>query len=241
MTNEIEYPDKVTGNTLDAYLERGWFRMGQSIFTTDFIFPDNDFYRVFWLRYRLENIFSQNKSRRLMRVNKKFTAVLKPLELNQEMEDLYQVYLQSLDFRPSRTLRDYLMEHSNSPEAIDNIYDSVLIEIRDQEKLIAIGIFDKGEKSIAGIINFYDPKYKKYSLSKYLMILKAQYAKEKGMSFYYPGYIAADYNKFDYKLFINPDSAEIYDPGDESWLPYSPELIKKLKNNITPPDHFLFI
>jgi len=241
MTNEIEYPDRVTGNTLDAYLERGWFRMGQSIFTTDFIFPDNDFYRVFWLRYRLENIFSHNKSQKLIRANKKFTTVFKPFELNQEMEDLYQVYLQSLDFRPSRTLRSYLMEHSNSPETTDNIYDSVLIEIRDQEKLIAIGIFDKGERSIAGIINFYDPAYKKYSLGKYLMVLKAQYALEKGMSFYYPGYIAADYDKFDYKLFINPDSAEIYDPVDESWLPYSPELIKKLKNNIPPPDYFLLI
>lgn len=241
MIKEIDYPVNVTGRTLDIYLEKGWFRMGQSIFTTDFISPDNNFCRVFWLRYRLDDIFSKNKCQKIVKLNKKFMVVFKPLEISQEMEDLYQKYLQTLDFLPSPTLRAHLMEFANSMEANQNIYDSVQIEIRDQEKLIAVGIFDKGENSIAGIINFYDPLYKKYSLGKYLMLLKAQYAKEKEMSFYYPGYIGADYNKFAYKLFINPDSAEIYDPTNKTWLPYSPELIKKLKNNISPSDHFLLI
>ncbi|MEJ7659632.1 MAG: hypothetical protein WKG07_08390 [Hymenobacter sp.] len=44
------------------------------------------------------------------------------------------------------------------------------MEVRAEGHLIAAGIFDQGTRSLAGIVNFYDPDYRKYSLGKYLML-----------------------------------------------------------------------
>src|SRR5204863_6789315 len=116
--------------------------------------------------------------------------------ITDELEELYTLYRTSADFDPPQSEEEYLFL------AIDhNIYDSYLVEIRDNGKLIAAGIFDNGEKTIAGIMNFFHPAYKKYSLGKYLMLLKIDHAIEMGKLWYYPGYIARGYLKFDYKLF----------------------------------------
>src|SRR6185436_10781282 len=99
------------------------------------------------------------------------------------------------------TLQDFLLREIFIENVDHNLFDSEIIEIRDGGKLIAAGIYDKGSTAIEGIMNFYDPAYKKYILGKYLMLLKVQHAIENKMQFYYPGYIAYKYNKFDYKLF----------------------------------------
>ena len=89
---------------------------------------------------------------------------------------------QGAEAEPNRMQQWLLQEQTN------NVYDTAMIEVRDQGKLIAAGIFDKGRQSIAGILNFYHPGYNKYSLGKYLMLLKIDYAIAHSKQWYYPGY-----------------------------------------------------
>jgi arginine-tRNA-protein transferase len=77
-----------------------------------------------------------------------------------------------------------------------------------------------GKNAITGILNFYHPAYNKYSLGKYLILQKIDFALSNNISFYYTGYISTAINKFDYKLFPDVASIEVYLPVERQWLPY---------------------
>jgi leucyl-tRNA---protein transferase len=220
MINDIHFPEQLSGDDLDEYLAKGWYRMGQIIFTTNHIVYEETVYRVYWLRYYIPSIQYGKSHQKIVTSNQHFSAETKPLQITEELEGLYALYKSSVSFQASETVRNFLLDGGTA-----DIYNTSVIEIRDNNKLIGAGIFDNGNNSIAGIMNFYDPAYKKYSLGKYLMLLKINYAKSTGKTWYYPGYIVAGYPKFDYKLFIGKDIAEIYLPEFSSWMKYDLTLI----------------
>lgn len=211
----IFYPSQLYGKDLDDFLAIGFYRMGQGIFSTHYLIVNDQLQEVSWLRYHIPSVIFSNSMNKIYRINSRFKASLKQLSITDEMESLFSLYKTGIDFDPALSVNHWLMG-----EQIHNIYDTYMIEVRDGEKLIATGIFDKAENSIAGIMNFYDPAYKKYSLGKYLMLLKIKYAIENNIELYYPGYIAKGYSKFDYKLFMGHSSASIYMPGKKEWIPY---------------------
>ena len=113
--------------------------------------------------------------------------------------------------------------------AVQTVFDSYVIEVRDGEKLIAAGIFDNGDESIAGIMNFYDPEYRRQSPGKYLMLLKTEYARQQQKAYYYPGYIVGNYPKFDYKLFTCQPATEVFDDLANQWVPFSWDILTTLE------------
>lgn len=211
----FEYPKSMSPQELDNYLKLGWYRMGQAIFTTDAIKENENAYPVYWLRIHLKDIEMSKKHHKIFKANKNFTVSVKPLQITDEMEDLNEQYWLSTIIG-SPFLKDALMEGHQ-----ESIYSSYAIEIRDDNRLIAVGIFDNGLTSIAGIVNFYHPNYKKYSLGKYLMLLKAQYAYSQGKTWYYPGYIIQGFPKFDYKLFLDRNASEIYLRDQNTWIRFN--------------------
>ena len=220
----IFYPSRLTGTELDVFLAMGWYRMGQGIFTTHGIVQEEQIFRVFWLRYNLHQLAPQKKSTKKIIENcSHFEVSVKPVNVTQEMEDLYKLYKAGIHFDAASNVRQWLYEAADG-----NVFDTYMIEIKDGGELISVGIFDKGKRSIAGIMNFYNPLYKKYSLGKYLMLLKIKYAQDKKIKWYYPGYIVPGYPKFDYKLFVDKLAAEIFIPEANAWQLYDQALVNKL-------------
>jgi arginyl-tRNA--protein-N-Asp/Glu arginylyltransferase len=211
----IFYPEKLSPGQLDSFLEMGWYRMGQGIFTTHYISHQDNLYQVYWLRYNLKKIFFDKPHQKILNSNRNFTVRFLPLHITSEQEALFTIYKTGIDFDPAETIKHLLLG-----EAAHNIYDTHVIEVRDHNVLIAAGIFDYGKNSIAGILNFYHPAYKKYSLGKYLMLLKIIHAQAMGKHWYYPGYIVKDFPKFDYKLFAGKSAAELYLQEFSSWHSY---------------------
>lgn len=216
MINDIHFPKSVTGILLDDYLAQGWYRMGQIMFTTDQVIYLDNLHRVHWLRYHVPDISFTRTHKKIISANSEFIVEFKPLDISNELEDLYEVYRESIPFDPSDSVEDFLFGGS-----IKDIFTSQLIELRDKGKLIAAGVFDIGEKAIAGIMNFYHPEYKKFSAGKYLMLLKIQFAIKNGIEWYYPGYLMEGNPRFDYKLFIGKDIAEVFLAEEEHWIPHS--------------------
>ncbi|MBL7740442.1 MAG: hypothetical protein JNK14_14590 [Chitinophagaceae bacterium] len=215
MIKAIHFPMEMVGEELDQYLAKGWFRMGQTIFTTDFIPVEGKIHPVFWLRFDLDRIAFGKKQKRLLAANKNFETRIQPFRLTEELEELYSIYQANIDFEISPSVESNLLDGD-----IANIYDTQLITVRDNGRLIAAGIFDNGLHSMAGILNFYHPDYKSKSPGKYLMLVKVKYAIDTGKRYYYPGYIAAGYPKFDYKFFPGINAAEIYDGIHERWVDF---------------------
>ncbi|RYF89076.1 MAG: GNAT family N-acetyltransferase [Chitinophagaceae bacterium] len=220
----IFFPTHLSGSELDVFLAKGWYRMGQAIFTTHGIVQQNQVFRVFWLRYPIQLLPSANKvSQKILEKNSCFHTSVVALHITEEMEALYESYKAGVNFDAAPDVNQWLFDGKTS-----NVFDTYAVEVRDEGRLIAVGIFDLGKKSIAGIMNFYHPSYKKYSPGKYLMLQKIKYAKENKIKWYYPGYIVAGYPKFDYKLFVDKGLAEIFIPEFNRWQVYDPSLINKL-------------
>lgn len=197
--------------------------MQQEMFTCRYIVFEDKLCPVHWLRLDLARVSYGKSQLRLLRLNDQFIITVKPFRLTDELENLYAWYLGSVNFDAPESVEACLLGG-----ATNNVFDTQLVEVRDGKRLIAAGIFDNGLRSIAGIMNFYDPDYRKYSLGKYLMLQKMAHAQSQRKQFYYPGYIATNCSKFDYKLFVCEAATEVLDENRGNWLPFSWAIVGAL-------------
>ena len=214
---DLYYVESIKGELLDRLLERGYYRMGRFIFTTHTLDPANDgsVFPVYWLRYLVNHVTLSAKNMQLLGKNAHFKVRLRSFTIIAELEQLYSAYAASLPFKAAPTLQD------NLQDVLNEVYDTHIIEVRHNSKLVAAGIFDKGSNSIAGIINIYDPEYKQHhSPGKFLMLLKYGYCLKHNIPYYYPGYFSTTYPVFDYKLFVDKKATEVYLPDRGIWVPY---------------------
>jgi arginyl-tRNA--protein-N-Asp/Glu arginylyltransferase len=216
--DKINEPITVAGALLDRFLELGFYRMMQTVFTTDDCIntQKGEVYDVFWLRILLQPIKNVTQHK-IFKKNKDFEVTITKAKFNKEIDDLYERYRLSMNFEAHESIHYFLF---GSEKKV--VFQTKLIQIRHHGKLIAGGYFDEGKESIAGILNFYDPEYSKYSLGKFLMLVKIQYAQQRGMVYYYPGYIALDTSKFDYKVFPSEEVVEVLvKPEENTWFPFT--------------------
>lgn len=225
----IAHENGFRGRELDSYLAAGYYRMQHSLFTTNFtqiniLKPPLP---VFWLRTPVKNIIEKKAIKALRKKCAAFTTTYKQATITKDVDDLYTLYRNHITFDAGDSCESYLHD-----SYFPNPFNSWMIEIHDGEVLIAVGYFDMGKIAIAGILNFYHPDYKKYSLGKYLMLKKIDCAYANDVQFYYTGYISTDTTKFDYKLFPDADAIEVLLHRERRWIRYN--LIGKdgLKNYV---------
>jgi arginine-tRNA-protein transferase len=210
----------VTGETLDKYLADGWYRMGQHIFTTDKIFYEEAYYNVYWLRYNLSKFKYTNKHKKLLQNAKDFQFEITNHIFTEELATLYEKYYHQTNFDASATLQNVLLSCEPNPEITRVEFNSIAITVQLEENTIAAGIMDIGKNTIAGILNFYHPSFKKYSLGKVLVLKKMEFAILQNMQYYYPGYIVPGVDKFNYKTFVGKDCIEVWDAETKNWVGY---------------------
>lgn len=213
---DVHCPESLEPQALDEYLERGWFRMGQTIFTTNWLNFRDTFYSAIWLRVELCNYSADSTQKKLMQRNSRFRTEVRPATITIEKELLYLRYKQSVPFEASVSLQTLLFGNSDT-----NIFNTFEVDVYDNDNLIAVGFFDLGRDTAMGISSIYDPGYKKFSLGKHLIYSKIAFCKERGMKYFYPGYFVPGYRAFDYKLEIAKDHIEYLEVQTDRWLPIS--------------------
>ena len=214
MFAEVHCPRVLHSDELDQYLARGWFRMGQTIFTTNFLNFKHSFYSSIWLRIFLPAHTADKTEQKLLKKNTQFRIEIGQASITPEKEHLFLAYKKNISFDASTSLNTLLYGKADY-----NIYKTSEINLYDQGKLIAVGFFDLGQTSAAGISSFYDPAYKKYSLGKYLIYLKIDYCKKMGLQYFYPGYFVPGYSLFDYKLEIGKPALQYLEFPSLEWRP----------------------
>jgi len=214
MFAQVHFPEILPPQDLDGYLENGWFRMGQTIFTTNFLNFKDQFYSAIWLRVILDEYSEDKTQQKLFRQNADFRTEIGPALITSEKELLYEKYRKSVAFEPSTSLQNLLM----GKVATTSVFNTVEINLYDKDVLIAVGFFDPGATSAMGITSVYDPDYKKYSLGKYLIYLKINYCKQLNLRYFYPGYFVPGYSFFDYKLSIGKPALEFLRLRSRQWL-----------------------
>ena len=224
MTIHFEFPDVLTPKMLDSYLAEGWFRMRQAVFTCRYVMGSGILYTAVWIRVQLPGfVFSRSLRKLKGRNSRAFRHQIGPMVFTDEHHRLYSCYRDNFHSDISQTLDEALFDEEK------DIFDSMIVNIYDGDKLIAFSIFDKGLTALQGIKFAWDPDYAKHSLGLYTMILQVEYGQNHGFEYYYPGYIAPGCSFFDYKTRFHP--FELWDPIQRSWLPGSQLDINGLPSN----------
>jgi arginine-tRNA-protein transferase len=202
---------------MDALLSMGWYRMSQHVFTTRLVRIDfSNSIEVLWIRIDLKDYELPARHLRLRKINKHFHLSQRQGCITEEIEALYKLYLEGIDFEASDSVKSYLQE-----EGQVNFFPTRLWQLRHKGALIGFSYFDEGIESAAGILTGYDHAYKKYSPGTFLYLESVWHAAQNGMKFFYPGYIALGTRKFDYKLLAGLHRIQVLDESSGKWIPYS--------------------
>lgn len=212
MLVEVHTPQTITGQDLDVYLQRGWFRMGHTIFTTNFAHVKDKILSTIWLRIKLSAYSTDRTYRELCKRYTRFTVSIQPAEITPEKETLFTRYRDSLTFPVSESLHHLLFGKET-----ETVYQTYEVTVRDNGQLFACGFFDLGGNSAEGIVSFYDPAYKKYSPGKFVIYSKVQYCKDLGLEYFYPGYFVPGNPYFDYKLSIGRSALQFLQLASGEW------------------------
>lgn len=212
---ETIYPAAMRGELYDRLLNAGWYRIGQSMITTDLITQDDLLVPVYWLRIHLDSYRPSRSARRIAQKCSKLRSEILPFDITDEIEDLHTRYRKSIRHTIAPTVHEYLLDIEER-----NAFESRRIELRDGDTLCAAGFFDLGARASTGILHIYDPDYAHLSLGKMLYLATIDYSRKQGLDYYYPGYISPGTRKFDYKLFADPASTEVFLRPLGRWVPY---------------------
>lgn len=216
MFERLAIPHPIAPAELDACLASGWYRMGQTVFTTDYLCFAGALYRAIWLRVGLPNFLGGKTFQRLRQRNRDLSAVLRPALPGAEQERLWSTYRRSVSFEPAENVNALLYRFGVGEEDYFRTHELCLYR---GERLVACSYFDTGQHSAEGISAFYDPEFRNRSLGKYLIYLQAQYCRNRGLLWFYPGYFVPGHAHLDYKLSIGRTSLEFFDPLLRDWFP----------------------
>ena len=191
------------------------------MFTGTKAFFDNKYYPIKWIQYKLDASFISIsiKKDRSYKQSKIFTSIFADFNYEndkEELENLYAKYRANIDFDAYNSV--YSAVHHG--DAAASIFNSKIIKLYDKDKLIGIVIFDIGEISGAGILNFFEPEYARYGIGKYLDLLVLDYLVANHYCYYYAGFIFIGHPKLDYKLSVEKSGIEYYDQKSDKWLLY---------------------
>jgi arginine-tRNA-protein transferase len=229
MYKELQSLSEIQPGELDDFLAKGWFRMQQTIFTTDKEVFGNALYDIIWLRICLDDFIKEKRYARLAKKNNRFRTEIKKAVITPEHEALFFFYKKSKLFQKSPSL-EWLLQG----DKLNNIFDTYMINMYDESQMIGTGFFDLGSDSAAGICSVYHPDYATYSPGRYMIYEKIMYCKKNKFRYFYPGYFVPGYPLFDYKLTIGKSFIEYFDTYKKNWLPisalclpgYAPAIIK---------------
>ena len=75
---------------------------------------------------------------------------------------------------------------------------------RLQGRIVAVGIADLAEDALSTVYFFFDTEHQRRGLGTYSILCEIQWARERGLSYYYLGYHVRDCPKMSYKARFRP-------------------------------------
>ena len=213
---EYHFPNKeIEPENLDKFLADGYFRTGNYLLRTRVLYYDQLILNTLHIRIALDNHrITKRLEKKFRQNNSIFTHIVQPFKITEEKERLYQLHRKRFIGNNSVSLAAFMYDNYNK-----NIFNTFEINIYHQEQLIGYCIFDVGNNSMASILGIFHPNYSKYSIGIYSMFLELEYAKKSNLKYYYPGYVAYEPSKFNYKLKLS-ETIEFYDWFSKKWVSF---------------------
>lgn len=197
----------------DELLANGYFRNGLNLYSSLGRYVSGSWRPNLMLRIPLESFVWKKRSRKIMRRNDRhFEVKVELLRPRDEVEDLWYLFKKKIHkWESIGRVTDYLLRGLPA----DN-FNTHELSVYHEGKLVAFSIFDMGANSIASLEAAYHPDFRQHSLGYYTMLKELEFAMEKKLSFYYPGFYPKGLSMFEYKL--RPGGVEFFRLKENKWL-----------------------
>ncbi|MEP6705635.1 MAG: GNAT family N-acetyltransferase, partial [Acidobacteriota bacterium] len=192
--NEEVLADRITPQQLDHLLAAGWRHFGTHFFRYNLGVYESDIRRVIPLRVRLARYSPSKSQRRVLRQNEDVSTVIRPLEITDEAEALFEKHKHRFRAGVPDSIDDFVSRHSELMPC-----EALQLDVRIGERLIAASYFDVGHRSVSAIYGMFDPEFSARSLGNYTMLKEIDFAVENKKEFYYQGYSYEGESFYDYK------------------------------------------
>jgi leucyl-tRNA---protein transferase len=192
--NEEFYTSQVSSEQTDVLLAEGWRHFGEHFYRYNLGYYKYDIRTVYALRVNLEKFSFSKNQRRVLRRNQDLRTVIRPIEVSEEKEALFDCHKQRFEYGVPDSLYDFL---SYEPATVPCEGLEVCC-YRDKE-LLAAAFFDVGKEAISSVYAMFNPEETARSLGILTMLLEINYAYQSGKKFYYHGYAYEGNSFYDYK------------------------------------------
>jgi arginine-tRNA-protein transferase len=192
--NEEFHTLETSPRQFDFLLENGWRHFGTQFFRYNFGFYRREIRRVIPLRIRLSDFSISKSQRRILRRNQDLRTVIRPIEITEEKEVLFERHKNRFDYGVPDSIFDFLsFSPSNVPcEALE-------VCVYNRGKLLAASFFDVGETATSGIYAMFAPEDARRSLGIFTMLREIEFSIQNKKNFYYQGYAYEGESFYDYK------------------------------------------
>ncbi len=191
---EIDAPTVLSPEDLDARLAAGWFRSGPMMVRSDLLCLDHRVRGLVNLRLPLDDHRHRRSHRRtLRRAREHFRCEIGEARVDAERRRLYREMKPRFMSFVSSELEPLVLGRGPHP------FDSYECAVYEDDRLVAVSYFDLGREGMVSQLGLYDPAYRRFGLGTYTMLEEIEFGIERGMRFYYPGYVVPGVPAFDYK------------------------------------------
>jgi arginyl-tRNA--protein-N-Asp/Glu arginylyltransferase len=192
--NEEFYADAVRPEQMDMLWADAWRHFGTHFFRYNLGFYREDIRHVLPLRIRLSVFTLSKNQRRVLRANEDLNVSVRPIEINDETEDLFHRHKQRFNHGVPDSIYNFL-----SREPATSPCEANEIRVTSNDTLVAVSYFDIGECATSGIYAMFEPTMAARSLGIFTLLKEIEYSIEQGKEFYYLGYCYEGESFYDYK------------------------------------------
>jgi arginyl-tRNA--protein-N-Asp/Glu arginylyltransferase len=192
--NQQFFADHVTAGQLDVLLEQGWRHFGNHFFRYSYAFYGLDVRQVIPLRIRLDQFSLSKSQRRTQKKNQDLQTTIRPIDITAESKLLFARHKSRFISGVPESIYDFL---SRTPAT--EPCEAFEFAVHENDRLMALSYFDKGETSMSGIYAMFEPDASHRRLGIFTLLKEIAYAIETGKEFYYLGYAYEGPSFYDYK------------------------------------------
>jgi arginine-tRNA-protein transferase len=188
---------EMNSTELDILINSGWRKFGAYIFRPSC--PSCK--KCTPLRLPVRDFLPNKKQRKLIRKTEHIKVVIE--ELNYK-SIYFKIFFEHSKARFDQTDKDIGDEDNFKETFFVKTSPSYIFNYYLEEKLIAWGVVDKGEKVLNSVYFAFDPKYSKLELGKLSILKEIEYAQLNGLDFYHLGYYIEGNKSMEYKSSYYP-------------------------------------
>jgi leucyl-tRNA---protein transferase len=192
--NEEFYASQVTPEQTDLLLAEGWRHFGEHFYRYNLGYYKYDIRTVYALRVNLDKFSFSKNQRRVLKRNQDLRTVVRPIEVTEEKEALFERHKQRFEYGVPDSLYDFL---SYEPATVP--CEGLEVCAYHEKELVAAAFFDVGRTTISSVYAMFAPEQTARSLGILTMLLEINYALSTGRKFYYHGYAYEGNSFYDYK------------------------------------------